>query len=358
MLAIQNFIFTHENWEELLAAEPYNLKIKWKDNLVMFNYDQIKSEHNNITDEARGLILNATDNRFTIVRMGFKRFYNYGEAAATQINWENAIVETKMDGTMIFFYFYNGQWHISTRSTFDASEASVYNTSLTFEQLTLKAMENSNVEFSELNTACTYVFELCAPENRVVVRYEEPALYYLMTRNNKTGIELVLPHKKWKKPASFNIHNLDKTMEFVSQFNGDEFEGVVVRDKSGNRIKVKNLNWLELHKIANNHNFTSADALTVYRCGDADEQISYFPERRELIESVVKCYESYLERARVLDSIDFKGSNPDKKEFALFVNKRFSGAFAALWFRAWDNRAEEWIKAMKSEDFVNKFYNE
>lgn len=358
MLEIQKFILSNPNWAELLAAEPYNLKIKWKDNLVMFNYDQIKSEHNDITDEARGLILNATDNRFTIVRMGFKRFYNYGEATAAQIDWESTIVETKMDGTMIFFYFYNGQWHISTRSTFDASEASVYNTSLTFEQLTLRAMENSHVKFSELNTACTYVFELCAPENRVVVRYDEPALYYLMTRNNKTGIELVLPHKEWKKPASFNIHNLDKAMEFVSQFEGDEFEGVVVRDLNGNRIKVKNLNWLELHKIANNHNFTPADALTVYRCGDADEQISYFPERKDLIDRVGDAYERIVAYAATLDKQNFSNKGITKKDFALGVVNYFSGAYKPLMFKAWDNRAEEWIKEMKSEDFVNKFYNE
>lgn len=356
MLKIQNFIYTHENWEKLLAAEPYNLKIKWKDNLVMFNYDQIKSEHNEIVDEARGLILNAADNRFTIVRMGFKRFYNYGEAAAAQIDWSTASVSLKMDGTMILFYFYNGEWHISTRSTFDACEASVYNTSLTFEQLARQAMENSNVKFSELNTACTYVFELCAPQNRVVVRYEKPELYYLMTRNNKTGIEIIRPHEYWHVPSRFNLYSLEAAKKFVSQFDGDEFEGVVVRDENYNRIKVKNLNWLELHKVANNHNFTAVDALSVYRCGDADEHVTYFPEREELIKKVAHCYEEYLARAELLDSIDFKGDNPDKKEFAMFVNKRFSGAFAALWFRAWDNKAENWIREMKSEDFIKRFY--
>ena len=41
MLKTQEFILAHENWRELLAAAPYNLKISEDDGFVLFKYNQI-----------------------------------------------------------------------------------------------------------------------------------------------------------------------------------------------------------------------------------------------------------------------------------------------------------------------------
>lgn len=41
MLEIQKFIHEHENWRELLADAPYNLKISEDDDYVLFKYNQI-----------------------------------------------------------------------------------------------------------------------------------------------------------------------------------------------------------------------------------------------------------------------------------------------------------------------------
>lgn len=358
MLAIQNFIFTHENWAELLAAEPYNLKIKWKDNLVMFNYDQIKSEHNDITNEARGLILDMEDN-FKIVRKGFTRFYNYGESAAAQIDWNNIEVQEKVDGTLIMFYYYNG-WHTSTRSTFDAVDAEVGASGLTFYDLVLNIIADDDKRyFINFNENYTYVFELVAPENRIVVKYNKPALYHLATINNLTGEEINIETGNWQRPSTyFGLTSLTDIVNYVNQFNGEDFEGVVVVDRNKNRIKIKNVNWLELHRLHNNGVFTAEDALIAYKTGESAEIISYFPERKELIDRVGNVYERIVAYAATLDKQNFSNKGITKKDFALGVANYFSGAYKPLMFKAWDNKAEEWIKAMKSEDFVNKFYNE
>ena len=74
MLKIQEFILAHENWRELLAAAPYNLKISEDDGFVLFKYNQISSDFNEeICKEARGLILDSTDN-FKVVRLAFYKF--------------------------------------------------------------------------------------------------------------------------------------------------------------------------------------------------------------------------------------------------------------------------------------------
>ena len=41
MLKIINFIREHDNWRELLADAPYNLKISEDDGYVLFKYNQI-----------------------------------------------------------------------------------------------------------------------------------------------------------------------------------------------------------------------------------------------------------------------------------------------------------------------------
>ena len=41
MLKIQEFILAHDNWRELLANAPYNLKISEDDGYVLFKYSQI-----------------------------------------------------------------------------------------------------------------------------------------------------------------------------------------------------------------------------------------------------------------------------------------------------------------------------
>lgn len=38
MLEIQKYIANHSNWYNLLQEEPYNLKIRNKDNLYKFDY--------------------------------------------------------------------------------------------------------------------------------------------------------------------------------------------------------------------------------------------------------------------------------------------------------------------------------
>lgn len=97
MLEIQKYIANHSNWYNLLQEEPYNLKIKNKDNLYKFDYT-IDSKDNIITREARGLILDV--NNLVIVK-SFIRFYNYEEHIDDNFDWSNIIISEKIDGSMI-----------------------------------------------------------------------------------------------------------------------------------------------------------------------------------------------------------------------------------------------------------------
>lgn len=352
MLKIQEFILSHDNWEDKLAREPYFLKIKYKNSLVMFNYTQGFSVPCDIVNEARGLILDLSDN-FRVVRFAFIRFYNLHEPGAASINWNSIEAQEKVDGSLIMFYYYNG-WHMSTRSTFDAYEAKIGDTDFTFEDVVARAMKNSNVDFSQFNKDCTYVFELVSPETQIIIPYNETKLYYLMTRNNRYLFETYINWLNWPTFKTYNLRTLEEVESFVNSFGGKEFEGVVVKDSSNNRVKIKNLNWLYLHKMFNNGRLTKEAILTMIMSGEDSEFLSYWPEKRQNFEDVREWYKKVVARARTEDLSNWK-ERYDRKDFALLIAVNYIGSERALMFKAYDSRAEEWVKGMNAATFCRIF---
>lgn len=354
-LEIQKFIKSNPDWETLLAAEPYSLKIKWKDTLVMFLYDQIKSKPCEIVNEARGLILDAADD-FKVVRYGFYRFYNAGEQGAAALTGELTALE-KIDGSLIMFYNYKDAWYASTRSTFKASEAKVANTDLTFQDLIARAMHNSNVNVGQFDKNKTYVFELTSPESQVVIPYSETKLYYLMERDNYTLEEEFAPLVEWDRPKFFPVNTVKQISAYVSTFNGKEFEGVVVQDSSHNRLKIKNVNWLKMHKMAGNGNLTTKFFLYLIMNGDAKEFLTYFPEKAKYIEKVKWQYDNVFNILSYFNTCVnvARAVFPTKKAFAEHINEECRNAkIKNLFFKIYDG--VDIIQWAKKLDF-NKFWN-
>lgn len=352
MLKIQEFIMSNPNWVDLLACEPYSLRIKEKDGLIMFNYTQGVSRPCDIINEARGLILEKDS--WKVIRYGFYRFYNLHEEGATQLDSDSIEVQEKIDGSLVMFYWYNG-WHMSTRSTFDARDAELSGGSGTFENVIDTAMENSGVKFSQFSKTCTYVFELVSPETQVIIPYSETRLYYLMTRNNYNLEESWSNCDNWPTFKTYKLKTLEEIEKFVNSFEGKDFEGVVVKDKFNNRVKIKNLNWLKLHKMFNNGRLDRESILEMIMSGEDGEFLSYWPEKTEEFKGVRIWYENLLERAELLDRKDYPATYPNRKDFAEFVS-RFGPKWRALMFKAYDGKAFPWVNGMSAKEFCRVFW--
>ena len=116
------FCYTHDNWEELLTQEPYNLKISEDGPYVMFKYNQISSDFNNpIVREARGIIFRKGQWNNPVC-WRFNKFFNVQEPNAAKIDWSTAFVSEKIDGSIIGVWW-DGDWKISTNGTIDAFKA-------------------------------------------------------------------------------------------------------------------------------------------------------------------------------------------------------------------------------------------
>lgn len=349
MLEIVSFIKQHPNWESLLSNPPYCLKIKRKDSRILFKYSQINSDFSSeIVQEARGLILE--DKTWKILCYPFKKFFNFGEQYAAQIDWNNAVVTAKEDGTLIKVYYYKNQWRVATNGTIDAEDAELKSSCYkNFKELFDAAAKNSNFDYNKLNRNYSYLLELCSCFNTIVVRYNEPKLYHLTTRNNIT-LEEIEVNIGVEKPRQYALTSLEDCISLVSTF-GVQQEGLVAKDKWGDRVKIKGEEYVRAHRMVNNRSVSVERVLDIIQLNEQSEFLSYFPEYEELFVKVKKAYNLFREEIHYNIALarHEKTLTETRKEFAEIAKRQ---RYSFIWFNAYNNpdfTAEAWIKTLRTE---------
>ena len=291
------FCSAHENWEELLAAEPYYLKIKEDGPYVIFNYDQIRSDFNRtIVREARGIIFRKGEWENPVC-WGFNKFGNYGEGWVEDIDWSTAFVSEKVDGSLIKVWW-DREWKISTNGTIDAYKAEIGDARMpNFGAYFLEALEkyycNASLFLCDLDSDLTYMFELVGPYNRVVVPYEEPAIYFLGARNKFTGAEFncspestdALWMKRFNLPEQYPLRTLDDCIRVTENFGWDQ-EGFVACDAQFNRVKIKSPAYVMAHYARNNNVINRKHLIQIILSGETEEFLCYAEDYREELEKV------------------------------------------------------------------------
>lgn len=319
-------------------------------NLVQFNYDQIESKAGNpVSDECRGLILDESNN-WAVVARPFDRFHNAGMECAAPIDWNTAVAEDKLDGSMMIMYFYADKWHIATRGNPHA-EGNVQNSpeTGTYEDLfwSLFPVEHLN----NYDPGFTYMFELVGPSNRHVCRYDSNALILLGIRNKSTGEEIspytVLDAEKYGVYTAANkpINDLVDLIAYCETINPLDGEGFVVRDANFNRIKVKSSKYVALHHMRSS--FSTKSFLEIFLKGEVDEVTTAFPEFKSKFADIESRFTS-LEHTVEFTWEETKGL-PTQKEFALAVKDKLYSAVLFNLRKGVVNSVFEELKNMRIE---------
>lgn len=211
--------------------------------LTIWNYSE-KVQFENLWDEVtlmcRGLV---TDNNGDIVAIPFQKFFNIEENRFTPT--ENFEVYEKMDGSLGIVFWYQGQWVVATRGSFTSDQA-------------IKATEilekyNKDIMFRHL----TFCFEIIYPENRIVLDYGDDEKLVLLGTFDKNGKETDV--EIWSQWGFDVVKKYDGIKDF-KELKGmikDDQEGFVVKFTNGDRIKVKGVEYLRLHKIMTNMSTTA-----------------------------------------------------------------------------------------------------
>jgi hypothetical protein len=296
--------------------------------LVRLNYCQINSDKRlPIVQECRALMLELDS--WNVVGRSFPRFFNAGECPDIEKNfkWHCFDATHKEDGSLKTLSWYKDNWVVCTRGSFAKGKINDL-IPFTWEECFYKSLGNEN-GLKQLDKEFTYSFEYCSPYNKVVRKYEQPTLFLLAAFQNADGLELssscldeYADALGVRRPYSIHFNSFgDAELYIQRQSDIDRtFEGLVLKDKNGMRLKVKSKLYVALHRLHNNGNICSyKNLLPLLLNNEGDELITYFPEYSgivcELTEKLSKMKTLMLavwEQAKDIQ---------DQKEFALYINK-------------------------------------
>lgn len=326
MLKVLDFIKEHKNWEELLSQAPYFIKVSRDEmfgkRLIMLKYNQLDSDFNEeIVRECRGLIFD--EDSLEPVSVPFFKFGNYGESYCPEIDWESAVILEKRDGSLTKVVKLGEDYLISTNGCIDAFKAmmpdDVSCPYKSYGELFMKAMGD---RLSLLSEGYTYMFELTSPYNRIVVPYNDIEIALIGIRDNKSLQEELICDSKLKDsfllPKRYGFRTLEECIESAHSLPYSE-EGYVVLDKYFNRVKIKSLEYVNVHHLRGEGAMTEKRILDIIRQNEIAEYLIYFPEYKELFDEykrkVDDLYKAYHFMWLSFSQIEFNS----RKEIALFL---------------------------------------
>lgn len=326
MLKVLEFIKAHKNWEELLSQEPYYIKISrdvmFGHNLIMLKYNQLDSDfHEEIVRECRGLIFD--EDSLEPVSVPFFKFGNYGESYCPEIDWKSAVILSKEDGSLIKVVKLGDDYLISTNGCIDAFKAELQDDLLcpykNYGELFMKAIGD---RLSLLKEGKSYMFELVSPYNRIVVPYDEIKIFLIGIRDNKSLQEELVCDSELKEhfelPKRYGFKSLEECIESAHSLPYSE-EGYVVVDKHFNRVKIKSLEYVNVHHLRGEGAMTEKRILDIIRQNEIAEYLIYFPEYKELFDEykrkVDDLYKAYHLMWLSFSQLEFNS----RKEIALFL---------------------------------------
>lgn len=227
---------------ELVEQKYINVQQHPTAELYIYNYSQttqFEGFWNEITLMCRGLILNE---KGEIIARPFPKFFNYEELQPSQIPNESFEVYEKADGSLGILYWLEDKPFIASRGSF-SSEQAIWASDFLHK--------NYAHLFTKLNRNYTYLFEIIYPENRIVVDYgQTKALFLLAIIENSTGQDIDLSENVGFK----TVRKFDGLTDYqqLKNYDATNFEGFVLKFKSGFRLKVKLEEYIRLHRIITN----------------------------------------------------------------------------------------------------------
>jgi len=203
-------------------------------------YDRHWNKH---TLNARGTVYEKSTGK--VVARAFPKFFNFEELAVSKqralLKEKDFYAFWKEDGSLGVMYFYDGDWHINTRGSFNSEQAVEAE----------KIMEK--YDFHKLDQTYTYLVEIVYPENRIIMDYGDTRQLVMLTAiHTSTGVEmkpgeLQVYGNTLKFPVcdSHQFDNIDQIIQH-QQDMGKLEEGYVVLFQSGERVKFKSKEYMKL----------------------------------------------------------------------------------------------------------------
>jgi hypothetical protein len=269
---------------------------------VQLKYDQIDSPMRELlVQECQGLILDESAN-WQVIAFPFKKFFNYNEFYAPQIDWHTARVYEKVDGSIMTLYFYDHAWQVASAGLPDAS-GQIRNQAFTIGDLFWQIWKAKGYALPT-DTDYSYIFELTSPYTQVIVPYTDSGLVLIGARNIRTWQEefpeMISEKYNWQAVSSFPLTQLEQVLEAGKQLNPMQQEGFVVCDASFNRVKIKSLQYVSIGFLKGiDDKNTQRYLLEIIKTNEGSEFLSYMKEYSGVYQQFKAKYDALVEALEI-----------------------------------------------------------
>jgi hypothetical protein len=208
--------------------------------LTIYNYSQTtqyEAKWDEVTLSCRGLVF---DDNGDQVSYPFKKFFNIEENKHTPT--DDFEIYEKVDGSLITVFNYNGEWVVSSRGSFTSEQA-----------IAAQKLFNG-FKADMLDPNATYLFELIAPWNRIVVDYgdaEELILLGIKSKDYECNYKELVAVSKYLGCKVTQLFHFEDYTE-IQKLNWANTEGFIVRFSNGDRCKIKFEDYVKLHRVITN----------------------------------------------------------------------------------------------------------
>lgn len=212
--------------------------------LEILNYSEkavYERRWNAVTRACRGLIINRHSGE--VVARPFEKFFNHSEPGAPKIGLDEPVeVLDKADGSLGILYPVDeeeSEFAIATRGSFTSAQA-IHATQIWNEWYEWRWTPEVDL---------TYLFEIVFPENRIVLDYGEfDDLVLLGAVRISTGEYVPAAGIDWPGPR-IESYEFASYGDALAAAPRDNAEGYVIRTESGAMVKVKQADYVRLHKL-------------------------------------------------------------------------------------------------------------
>jgi hypothetical protein len=277
------------------------------------------------------------DDNGELISAGFPKFTNYGENPdhfPVPDSLSKCVCVEKLDGSLLIVSKWKGNYILRTRGTVDAHKLDNGYELEIFEKTILPKLDESARYYD--GWLSSFLFEWLSPDNRVVIRVEEPQFklvgivchldYMLATQG---VLDDYAKENGLDRPDTYSFDSISDLLQLVEKWEGKE--GVVIYSNKGQTLhKIKSEWYLKLHAFKSLASFENTIELFFQY-----DMPSYLDFEKKLVEqfdyecfSLVRGFasvvcEGYKEVQKIVSSMtkfaDSLKSLPNRKEQALVV---------------------------------------
>jgi RNA ligase len=295
--------------------------------LSLYNYSNrcvFEKGWDEYTMAARGLVLHEDG---TVVARPWPKFFNLGERPDDKLPAETPELAKKYDGSLVIVFHDNVGWRAVTRGCWE-------NVQTKYAQRWLQE------HGPKLTPGFTYMFELVAPWNRIVVHYPKDDMVLLGMVETKSGHDWSYKSVRMKAlqhdltPVEFEVRPIESLNLEDPAIKNEE--GFVARFSNGYRVKLKYRQYLYLHKIVTGLSIKGIwEILATGNKPDfsavPDEFLGWYTKQAAKIQAK---YDGLL--ADAVAAFQRIGKRDTRKDYALEFQKR--GEMAGALFRLLDGK--------------------